>query len=260
MASARAGTSTAGVRTPSQISAPGSCSRCASVHTRGVAVVKPATLHNRKRDDSRFEKCRAPSRFRALSGPPPPPGPRLRTLGLRIGGLDPGPEDAITDVPGVRVGHVTVWRDEPGGRGIARTGVTAIVPGPPNGLFREPVPAGVAVLNGAGEMTGFVAASEWGRIETPVYLTSTMAVGRIYDGAVTAAVTADPAVGTDDVVIPVVAECDDSRLSDSAIVQVEAADAGRAVAGAAGGPMAEGAVGAGTGMTCFGWKGGIGTS
>jgi D-aminopeptidase len=174
--------------------------------------------------------------------------------------MDPGPANAITDVPGVRVGHVTVWRDEPDGRGIARTGVTAIVPGPPEGLFRAPVPAGVAVLNGAGEMTGFVAVSEWGRIETPVYLTSTMAVGRIYDGAVTAAVAADPAVGTEDVVIPVVAECDDSGLSQSAVVQVEAADAGRALTVAADGPVAEGAVGAGTGMRCFDWKGGIGTA
>jgi D-aminopeptidase len=179
---------------------------------------------------------------------------------VRIGALEPGPGNAITDVAGVRVGHVTVWRDEPGGRGIARTGVTAILPGAVESLYAEPVPAGAAVLNGAGEMTGFVAVSEWGLVETPVYLTSTMAVGRVFDGAVAAAVTADPAVGTEHVVIPVVAECDDSWLSDSAVVQVEAADAGRALARASGGPVAEGAVGAGTGMVCFGWKGGIGTS
>ena len=195
-----------------------------------------------------------------MSGPPDPRGPRLRELGLRIGALEAGPANAITDVDGVAVGHVTVWRDEPDGRGLARTGVTAILPGPAEGLFARPVPAGAAVLNGAGEMTGFVAASEWGLIETPVYLTSTMAVGRIYDGAITAAVAADPAVGSTDVVIPLVAECDDSWLSDSAVVQVEAADAGRAVAAAAGGTPAEGAVGAGTGMVCFDWKGGIGTS
>ena len=195
-----------------------------------------------------------------MPGPPAPRGPRLRELGVRIGALEPGPDNAITDVAGVQVGHVTVWRDEPGGRGIARTGVTAILPGAAEGLFREPVPAGAAVLNGAGEMTGFVTVSEWGLVETPVYLTSTMAVGRIFDGAVAAAVAADPAVGTDDVVIPVVAECDDSWLSDSAVVQVEAADAGRALAQARGGPVREGAVGAGAGMICFGWKGGIGTS
>ena len=78
--------------------------------------------------------------------------------------------------------------------------------------------------------------------------------------AVAAAVAADPAVGADDVVIPVVAECDDSWLSDAAVVQVEAEDAGRALERARGGAVAEGAVGAGTGMVCFGWKGGIGTA
>ncbi len=195
-----------------------------------------------------------------MAGPPPSRGPRLRPLGVRIGALDTGPENAITDVPGVRVGHVTVWRDEPEGRGVARTGVTAILPGPVEGLFAEPVPAGAAVLNGAGEMTGFVALREWGAIETPVYLTATMAVGRIFDGAVAVAAAADPGVGTDDVLVPVVAECDDSDLSDVVPVQVEAADAGRAVAAATDGPVAEGAVGAGTGMRAFGWKAGIGTA
>jgi D-aminopeptidase len=195
-----------------------------------------------------------------VSGVPPARGPRLRELGLRIGELEAGPADAITDVPGVQVGHVTVWRDEPDGRGIARTGVTAILPGPAGSLYRAPVPAGAAVLNGAGEMTGFLQVSEWGVMDTPVYLTSTMAVGRVYDGAVAAAVAADPRVGDEEVVIPVVAECDDSWLSDSAIVQVEAADAGRAVQAAAAGTVAEGAIGAGTGMVCFDWKGGIGTA
>jgi D-aminopeptidase len=179
---------------------------------------------------------------------------------VRIGALTPGPAGAITDVPGVAVGHVTVWRDEPEGRGIARTGVTAILPGPADGLFRAPVPAGVAVLNGAGELTGSLEVREWGTLETPVYLTSTMAVGRAYDGAITAAVAADAAVGVEDVVIPVVGECDDSWLNDAAVVQIEAGDAGRAVAEARGGAVAEGAVGAGTGMVCFEWKGGIGTS
>ena len=97
-------------------------------------------------------------------------------------------------------------------------------------------------------------------LETPVYLTATMAVGRVFDGAVAAAIEADPRVGVDDVVIPVVAECDDSWLNDARVVQVEAADAGRALAEAPGGPVAQGAIGAGTGMVCFGWKGGIGTA
>jgi D-aminopeptidase len=194
---------------------------------------------------------------------PPPRGPRLRELGLRIGRFEAGSANAITDVSGVTVGHVTVWRDEPeppAGRGIARTGVTAVLPGPVETLHAQPVPAGTAVLNGSGELTGSLQIGDWGRIETPVYLTSTHAVGRVYDGAVAVAVEVEPRVGTEDFVIPVVGECDDSWLSESRLVQVEAADAGRAVAAATGGPVLEGAVGAGTGMMTKGYKAGIGTS
>jgi D-aminopeptidase len=190
------------------------------------------------------------------------PDERLRDQGLRIGGLESGPRNAIIDVAGVAVGHVTVIRDEPDvpeGRGIARTGVTAIVPGPPENLVRKPVRAGTAVLNGAGELTGSLQIGEWGVIETPVYLTSTMAVGRIYDGAVAAAVAADSSVGTEHFVIPIVGECDDGWLNDARTVQVEGDDVARALA-AAGQDVEEGAVGAGTGMICFGWKGGIGTA
>jgi D-aminopeptidase len=116
------------------------------------------------------------------------------------------------------------------------------------------------VLNGAGELTGSRTVEEWGRIETPVYLTSTHAVGRVYDGAVAVAVRADARVGTDDFVIPVVGECDDSWLSEGRVVNVEAEDAARAVAVAADGAVAEGAVGAGTGMLTKGFKAGIGTA
>jgi D-aminopeptidase len=116
------------------------------------------------------------------------------------------------------------------------------------------------VLNGAGELTGSHEIREWGLLETPVYLTATMAVGRVYDGAVSVAVASDPRVGVDDVVIPVVGECDDSDLSEARVVQVEAEDVARAVGGATGWPFDEGAVGAGTGMTCLGWKGGIGSA
>jgi D-aminopeptidase len=187
---------------------------------------------------------------------------RLRDLGLRIGDLEPGPQNRISDVRGVSVGHVTVRRDEPDppvGRGVARTGVTAVVPGPLDTLVSRPIAAGTAVLNGAGELTGSIQIGEWGCIETPVYLTSTMAVGRVYDGAVTAAVRADPSVGTANFVIPVVGECDDGWLNDARTVQVEAADVQRAL-DTAGDHVTEGAVGAGTGMICFGWKGGIGTA
>jgi D-aminopeptidase len=176
-----------------------------------------------------------------------------REHGLRIGGLEAGPRCSIADVEGVRVGHVSVVRDEPE---VMWTGVPAVDLG---ASLAEPLRAGVAVLNGAGEMTGSLQVAEWGVIQTPVYLTATMAVGRIYDGAVAAAVAADPAVGVEDVVIPVVAECDDSWLSDPRAVHVEAADVGRALAEAAA-AFAQGAVGAGTGMVSFDFKGGIGSA
>ena len=187
---------------------------------------------------------------------------RLRDHGLRIGPREAGPSNSIADVSEVVVGHVTVVRDEsepPAGRGVARTGVTAIAPRDPARLRTEPVVAGTAVLNGAGEMTGSLQIREWGTFGTPVYLTATMSVGRIYDGAVAAAAAADPSVGVDDVVIPVVAECDDSWLNDARVVQVEADDATAAL-DAAGGEVDQGAVGAGTGMICFDYKGGIGSA
>lgn len=192
---------------------------------------------------------------------------RTADLGIRIGILPSGPTSSIIDVPGVGVGHATVWRDEPpppAGRGIARTGVTVIDPG--GNLFRHPVPTGGAVLNGAGECTGFLAAAEWGLAETPVFLTSTMQLGRVYDAACELLMAEEPAIGTEDVIIPIVAECDDSFLNDARRMQVTAADvrealrAARASAAAAGRVPAEGAVGAGTGMSCLGFKGGIGTA
>jgi D-aminopeptidase len=195
--------------------------------------------------------------------PPVPRGPRLRELGLRIGRFEAGAANAITDVADVAVGHVTVWRDEPEppeGRGTARTGVTAILPAPVETIFGAPIPAGTAVLNGAGELTGSIAVGEWGLLETPVYLTSTHAVGRVYDGAVAAAAAFDSRVGVDDFVIPVVGECDDSWLSESRVVQVDADDVTRALDAAAGGAVVEGAVGAGTGMMTKGFKAGIGTA
>ena len=191
--------------------------------------------------------------------------PRATELGITIGLLPSGPTASIIDVPGVGVGHATAWRDEPpppDGRGVARTGVTVIDLG--GNLFRNPVPAGGAILNGAGECTGFIAAREWGLAETPVFLTSTMQVGRVYDAACELLMAEDPGIGIDDVLIPIVAECDDSFLNDARRMQVTREDVAAALAASrasigAGAP-AEGAVGAGTGMTCFGFKGGIGTS
>ncbi|HEU5416111.1 MAG TPA: P1 family peptidase [Streptosporangiaceae bacterium] len=190
---------------------------------------------------------------------------RAADLGITIGVLPSGPTGSVVDVPGVGVGHATVRRDEPPppeGRGIARTGVTVLDPG--GNLFRSPVPAGGAVLNGAGECTGFLAAAEWGLAETPVFLTSTMQLGRVFDAACELLMAEDDGIGADDVIIPIVAECDDSFLSDARRMQVDAADVLAALEGAragAGGPAPdEGAVGAGTGMSCLGYKGGIGTA
>ncbi len=190
---------------------------------------------------------------------------RVGDIGIRIGILPSGPTASIADVPGVGVGHATVWREEPdppAGRGVARTGVTVVDLG--GNLFRQPVPAGGAVLNGAGECTGFLAAAEWGLAETPVFLTSTMQLGRVYDAACELLMEEDPGIGCDDVIIPIVAECDDSFLNDARRMQVTRDDVRAALAGArtaTGEPAPdEGAVGAGTGMSCLGFKGGIGTA
>ena len=197
---------------------------------------------------------------------PPLPRARPRDLGIRIGTLSPGPTDSIVDVADVRVGHATVWRDEPPpphGRGVARTGVTAIVPFGVGELFRDRVPAGAAVLNGAGEAIGITTIQEWGVLETPILWTSSMAIGRVYDAAVATLVDLDPSAGIDDALMPAVAECDDGWLNTSRRVQVDAVDVEVALADAAGperGPVAGGAVGAGTGMVCFEMKGGIGTA
>ncbi len=186
-------------------------------------------------------------------------------LGVSIGDLPQGPTDSVLDVPGVGLGHTTISRDEPmppRGRGIARTGVTVLDLG--GELAARPVSAGGAILNGAGECTGWHSAQEWGLIETPIYLTSTMQLGRVYDAACRIALAESPEVA-DDVVIPVVGECDDSWLSFAGAMQVEfedvvaARDAARDSVGSQVRP-GTGAVGAGTGMLCLGWKGGIGTS
>jgi len=191
---------------------------------------------------------------------------RVADLGISIGTLPSGPTRSILDVPGVGVGHATVWRDEPEppiGRGVARTGVTVVDPG--GNLFRSPVPAGGAVLNGAGECTGMLSAAEWGLLETPIFLTSTMQLGHVYDVACELLIEEEPAIGDDDVIIPVVAECDDSFLNDARRRQVSRNDVATALAAArasvgASTPPAEGAVGSGTGMSCLGFKGGIGTA
>ena len=188
---------------------------------------------------------------------------RIRDLGVAIGALSPGPLNAITDVEGVRVGHVTLYRGEgvlQPGEGPVRTGVTAILPHGGD-LWREKVPAATWVLNGTGEMTGSIWIQTQGALEVPVLLTNTMNVGRVMDGVVAYMLKHYPDIGIgDDVVAPTVAECDDSTLNDARGIHVSIEDTVRAIESARGGPVEEGAVGAGTGMMAFEFKGGIGTS
>ncbi|MBI1376276.1 MAG: S58 family peptidase [Frankiales bacterium] len=187
-------------------------------------------------------------------------------LGVRIGSLPTGPTNSVVDVPGVGLGHATVVYDDPPppfGRGVARTGVTVVDLG--RDAWAEPVVAGVAVLNGAGELTARTQIDEWGLLETPVFLTSTMQTGRVYDAACRLLMAEQPRIGVDDVVIPAVGECDDSWLNDARHMHVTdehvaaALAAARSSAGSATAPE-QGAVGAGTGMSVFDHKGGIGTS
>jgi D-aminopeptidase len=191
--------------------------------------------------------------------------PRATDLGIRIGTLPSGPTGSVLDVEGVGLGHATVVRDEsapPEGRGVARTGVTVLVAA--DDAYDRMLPAGGAVLNGAGECTGFLTATEWGSLETPVFLTSTLQLGRVYDAACEIVVERDERAAAD-VVIPVVAECDDSFLNDNRRMQVTRGDVEAAWAAAlasrgSSSPPGEGSVGSGTGMSCLGFKGGIGTA
>jgi D-aminopeptidase len=191
--------------------------------------------------------------------------PRAQDLGITIGTLPSGPTNSVLDVAGVGLGHTTLVRDEPAppeGRGTARTGVTVLVTA--EDAYDRMLPAGGAVLNGAGECTGFLSAGEWGSLETPVFLTSTLQLGRVYDAACELLVEHDERVA-DEVAIPVVAECDDSFLNDNRRMQVTRADVETAWTAALGSrgstrPPEEGSVGSGTGMSCLGFKGGIGTA
>jgi D-aminopeptidase len=187
---------------------------------------------------------------------------RARDLGIRIGIYEPGPYNAITDVDGVRVGHTTIIKGS-GSRGsktIARTGVTAILPGPGD-VFMDSVIGGAFVLNGAGELAGLTQIHEWGLIETPILLTNTLAVGACSEGVVQYMTEKHPEIGNiHDVVIPVVGECDDSWLNEIIGRHVKPAHAIEAIERAASGPVAEGAVGGGTGMITCDFKAGIGTS
>jgi len=187
---------------------------------------------------------------------------RARALGIVVGRYQPGPLNSITDVAGVKVGHVTLIRGEGAlkpGEGPVRTGVTVVIPR--DDVWNKKVPAGAFVLNGTGEMTGLAWVAESGFLEYPIALTNTLNVPRVANGVMNWMIARYPAIGiTDDTLTPVVAECDDSRLNDSQGRHVTEGDVVRALEGAKGGPVAEGSVGAGTGMVSYGFKGGIGTA
>ena len=179
--------------------------------------------------------------------------PRAPELGLKIGVLDSGPLDAITDVAGVEVGHSTIVR----GNDI-RTGVTAILPHAGN-LYHERVPAAVFVGNGYGKLTATTQIEEMGEIETPILLTSTTSVPKVADALISYMLSLP---GNEQVlsINPVVGETNDGYLSDIRGRHISADDVAAAITSAKGGPVVEGAVGAGTGTVAFGWKGGIGTA
>jgi len=191
------------------------------------------------------------------------PRPRVRDIGIATGRGEPGPHNAITDVPGVRVGHVTLVHGSGPlivGRGPVRTGVTAVVP-PGDNWFSEPLEAACYVFNGAGTTAGLSLIDECARIETPVMLTNTLSVGAVYDGVV--AYMVDHVFrGADSVpwFNPVVGETADGYLNDLGGRHVRPEHAAQAIRTASSGPVPEGNVGAGTGTRALGYKAGIGTA
>jgi D-aminopeptidase len=180
---------------------------------------------------------------------------RIRDFGFPgvIPAGTPGDHNSITDVPGVRVGHATLVRGD-----SVRTGVTAIVPHPGN-VFQQKVSGAVYIGNAFGKLAGSTQVTELGTIETPIVLTNTLSVGRAVD-AVVGWVIGQP--GNEEVgsVNALVGETNDGFLNDIRGRHVSEDDVVQAIEAASNGPVEEGSVGAGTGTTTFGWKGGIGTS
>ena len=179
--------------------------------------------------------------------------PRARDAGVLVGVLPPGQLNAITDVPGVMVGHSTIVRDA-----NIRTGVTAILPHGGN-LFRDKVPGAVFIGNAFGKLAGSTQVNELGEIETPIMLTSTLNVPRVADATIDYMLAL---AGNEDVqsINPLVGETNDGFLNDIRGRHVGRDEVFAAIKTAKGGPIEEGAVGAGTGTVAFGWKGGIGTA
>ncbi|HSE34451.1 MAG TPA: P1 family peptidase [Pyrinomonadaceae bacterium] len=181
------------------------------------------------------------------------PRPRARDIGLKIGILPAGSLNALTDVPGVLVGHTTIVRGD-----NIRTGVTAILPHGGN-LFREKVPGAVFVGNGFGKLAGSTQVNELGEIETPILLTSTLSVPRVADAVLDYMLSLQ---GNEDVqsINPLVGETNDGYLNDIRGRHITRDDVVSAIKNAKTGAVEEGCVGAGTGTIAFGFKGGIGSS
>lgn len=179
--------------------------------------------------------------------------PRPREVGIRIGQLEPGPLNAITDVQGVLVGHETMIEGD-----SIRTGVTAVLPHGGD-LFRDRVPAAIVVGNGFGKLVGLSQVQELGEIETPILLTGTLSVFRAADALIDTLLQTPGYEGVRSI-NPVVGETNDGFLSDIRARPVGPAEVRAALRTAESGPVQEGAVGAGTGTRALGFKGGIGTA
>jgi D-aminopeptidase len=186
---------------------------------------------------------------------------RARELGIRIGRMEPGPLNAITDVAGVRVGHTTLISGHGplrSGEGPVRTGVTVIVPHDGD-VWTEPVFAGAHRLNGNGELTGLEWIREAGMLGGAIGITNTHSVGVVHDAMIEAAAQAH-ALSDAVWALPVAGETYDGALNDINGFHVRPEHVHAALAAATGGPVDEGNVGGGTGMICHEFKGGIGTS
>ncbi|QQK80375.1 P1 family peptidase [Salicibibacter cibi] len=179
---------------------------------------------------------------------------RARDHGLTFGTLPTGKENTITDVPGVSVGQITLFEGED-----IRTGVTAVLPHEGN-LFREKVLAGTSVINGFGKTTGLVQIDELGLLESPIMLTNTFSVPAVTEGTLQYLLQENEEIGTTTgTVNVVVGECNDSSLNDIRGLHVRPDHANSSIKRASS-HVGEGVVGAGTGMSCLGFKGGVGTS
>ena len=175
---------------------------------------------------------------------------RARDIGIQIGNIPTGTHNAITDVAGVKVGHVTLNEGD-----SIRTGVTAVLPS--DDIWTARLFGAAHTIHGNGEATGIARINQAGWIESPILLTNTLSVGAVHDGVVRYIVKRYP---DNNIVLPIVAECYDGGLNDISGLHVTAQHAIEAIENATDGPVTEGSVGGGTGMRCYGFKAGIGTA